>query len=111
MLLKSGQLPLVAGSPDLHTCEMGSGEKFDHIGFVNTHTSAVNINLWYVPSGSTARRIIGKDLTLNANAHMTLDRPVYLAYGDILRGDATVASVVDYVIQGTQFAVEGVVSS
>jgi hypothetical protein len=99
---------------DLHTCASDGGERIDHISLVNTDTSDVTVHLYFLPSGGTPasdeRNIIGKDLVLTPNAHMVVDKPVYLANGDKIRGYASTPSKVDYIIQGIQFAIEGVVS-
>ena len=68
--LADGQLANSIG--DLYTS--GADETVvASITLVNTHTSAEAVNLYLLPSGGTARRLIPKDMSLGVNYMMSFD--------------------------------------
>jgi len=68
--LADGQLPNSIG--DLYTASSG-GIGVASITLVNTNTTAENVNLYLLPSGGTARRLIPKDMSLGVNYMMSFD--------------------------------------
>lgn len=69
---------------------------------VNTDSSARTINLYANKSG-TSRRICPKDMNLLAGAEYTTKIQT-LEAADIIEGDASAATVVDYTINGFEVA-------
>ncbi len=67
----------------------------------NTHTSAVTVNLYLNRSG-TDRRIFGKDISIDPGGYRRLALAAGLLSGDVIKGDASVAAVVDYVLSGVK---------
>ena len=68
--LADGQLAATTG--DIYTS--GADETVvASITFVNTNTSAEAVNLYLLPSGGTARRLIPKDMELGVNYMMSYD--------------------------------------
>ena len=65
-----GQLPNSIG--DLYTSS-ANGTVVAGISLVNTNTSAEAVNLYVLPSGGTARRIIPKDLSLGVDYLLLTD--------------------------------------
>ena len=72
------------------------------ITLVNTDTSARNVNLYIKVSGGTSRRIIPKDCELGAGYMLVCDDELTLEAADVIEGDASVANVVDYTINGVE---------
>ena len=68
--LADGQLADSIG--DLYT-STADGTLLFAITLVNTHTAAESINLYLTPSGGNARRLIPKDMSLNAGHMMIYD--------------------------------------
>lgn len=107
--LADGQLASSTG--DLYTAPTATQTVVESIKLVNTDTSARTVNLYLLPNGGTARRIVSKDLSLAAGYSVeALDKPVTLSAGDKIQGAASAASVVDYVISGVDTS-GGVASS
>lgn len=98
--LANGQLPSTIG--DLYTAPASTQAIVETITLVNTHTSAVTCNLYVLESGGTARRFIPKDMSLGAGYKGVEDHPITLEAGDKIQGDASVASKVDYIINGVE---------
>jgi hypothetical protein len=71
--------------------------------FVNTHSAAVTLDVWYKPSGGTARRIHTKNASLAAGEKVVLVGPFPLAVGDIIEAQASVANVMDWVAPGWDY--------
>lgn len=68
--------------------------------FVNTHTSAITVNLYRLTASGTARRICPKDLSIAATEAYYNDKVIACAPGDKIQAIASVASKVDYTISG-----------
>lgn len=69
----------------------------------NTDSSTRTVNI-YVNRTGTDRRIGGKDVSVPAGGYRKLSVAVAVASGDVIKGDASAGSVVDYVISGAQDA-------
>lgn len=67
----------------------------------NTHTSQVTVNL-YINRSGTDRRIFGKDIPIDAGGFRKLACAIALLTGDVIKGDASVAAVVDLVLSGVK---------
>ncbi len=81
--LADGQLPSSLG--DLYTSD--SVDAITSIILVNTDSSARTVNLYLLPSGGTARRLIPKDLSLGIGYCLITDGKqisVYDASGNLL---------------------------
>lgn len=90
----NGQLPNAKGTLYTATATV----IIRSVRLVNTDSSARTVNL-YVKTG-TSRRIIPKDLSLAVGAAYLDDTGFELNSGDLIEGDASAATVVDYVISG-----------
>lgn len=100
--LADGQLANSKGT--LYTTLASTQAIVKTIILVNTNTSSETVNLYFKASGGTSRRIIPKDTALPAGNSLVVDDLVTLEASDILEGDATTASKVDYVISGVEEA-------
>lgn len=71
---------------------------------VNTNTSSETVNLYYKKSGGTSRRLIPQDTEIPSGYSLTFNLPVTMGSADIIEGDTTTASKVDYVISGVEIS-------
>ena len=100
--LADGQLGTSADAA-LYTVATGKKAIVKGIRIVNTDTSARTVNLYFRHgSGGTSRRIIPKDMALPAGASFVDDSEITLDAEDSIRGDASVASKLDYVLSGVE---------
>lgn len=81
------------------TLYSATGQVVAEVTYVNTGLLAT-CNLYYLRSGGTSRRIIPENLPLAANGGMMTCAKVGMSLGDALEGDASLATQVDYVIEG-----------
>jgi hypothetical protein len=98
--LADGQLPNSKGT--LYTVGGATSTIIKKITCVNTNTTTESVNLYIKRSGSTSRRICPKDLQLAAGYMAVDDEEHALAAGDLIEGDTTTASKVDYIIEGVE---------
>ncbi len=92
---------LAATKTTIYTVPTAKKSIITSLTLVNTNSSAETINIYFKSSGGTSRRISPKDYSLAASAMMeVLDKSITLEAADILEGDTTTASQVDYVISG-----------
>jgi len=98
--LADGQLG--AAKAALYTVGASTQTIIKTITLVNTDTSARTVNLYICVSGGTSRRIIPKDMELGIGYMMVYDDELTLEAGDLIEGDASVATVIDYVINGVE---------
>ena len=107
-LLGSGQVAAGATGAALYTVPTGKNAEVITLTFVNTHTSAVTLNVyvqwWNEKAGpaayATKRRIIPKSLSLAAGAAFIFDYTITLGAVDRIWADASSGSVVDYTVSG-----------
>lgn len=99
--LASGQLAVSKGT--IYTVPGSTQTVVKSITMTNTDASTRTLNL-YVNTAGTSRRITPKDLSLIAGAQFILDHVITLEAADLIEGDASVASVVDFVISGAENA-------
>lgn len=97
--LADGQLPNTKGT--LYTTPASTQAIVISITLVNTDSSARTVNL-YVKPGATSRRIIPVDMSLGIGAQSEYTGRITLEAADLIEGDASVASKVDYVINGVE---------
>lgn len=97
--LADGQL--AAGKGTIYTTPAATQTIVQSIILVNSHDSALVVNVYFKASGGTSRRISPKDYSLAAGAMMeVLEKPQNLEAADILEGSGGTASKVDYTISG-----------
>lgn len=96
--LADGQLPNAKGT--LYTVPGSTQAIVKTIILVNTDTSARTVNL-YVNTG-TSRKIIPVDTELGVGYSLIFDDELTLEAADLIEGDASVASKVDYYIGGIE---------
>ena len=98
--LADGQLANSKGT--IYTTPASTEAIIKSIILVNTNTSSETVNLYFKASGGTSRRLIPKDTSLPASNSLIMDDLVTLEAADILEGDTTTASKVDFVISGVE---------
>ena len=98
--LADGQLAAAIG--DLYTVPASTQTIIKTISLVNTDTVTRTVNLYVTPSGGTARRIIPKNMSLASGYLLEYDQEITLEAADKIRGDASAATVVDFVISGVE---------
>lgn len=99
--LADGQL--AAAKATLYTVPASTQTIVKSITLVNTDAAARTVNI-YVKPGATSRRILPKDLSIPAGGSYVHDAVITLEAGDVIEGDASAATVVDYIINGTENA-------
>lgn len=97
--LGDGQLAAAKGT--LYTVPGATQAILRSITLVNTDASARACNL-YVNRTGASRRIIPKDVSLGAGERYELLTVITLEAGDLIEGDASAATVVDYVLSGVE---------
>ena len=94
--LADGQLPAAEGT--LYTCPAGNRAFIKSMVFANTAATTETVVIFLQPSGGTSRRLarvpISENETLYYNAPLVLDT------GDLIRGQSTNVTAVDYTIYG-----------
>lgn len=98
--LADGQLPNAKAA--LYTVPV-STQVFLSGTLVNTDASARTINIYVKRSGSVSRRIVPKDMSIAAGASVEFGRdgrPYSLSAGDVIEGDASAATTIDYLLDG-----------
>ena len=97
--LADGQLPSSKGT--LFTGPAGVRTLIKSVILVNTHsTDPRTVNL-YVNRG-TSRRIIDVDKLIAGKGSLVFSEPIVLGPGELLEGDASAATSVDYLVCGVQ---------
>ncbi len=100
--LADGQLATSKGT--LYTAPAATQAIVKRITLVNTSNSTVKVNLYFKASGQTSRRITPKDLEIEGNGLAVIDDEQTLEAADIIEGDATFGSTVDYTVSGVENA-------
>lgn len=99
--LADGQLASSIG--DLYEAPASTQAIIKRITLVNTSDdTAKTVNLYFLASGGTARRIIPKDYSLAAKALLIMEDEVTLEAADKIQGDAASATMIDFVISGVE---------
>lgn len=99
--LADGQLPAAKGT--LYTVPGATQTILRSITLVNTDSVARTVNI-YVNRTGTSRRIIPKDQSIQPGASTHVAIIVTLEAGDLVEGDASVATIVDYTLSGVENA-------
>ncbi len=97
--LGDGQLAAAKGT--LYTVPALTQTIIKSVTFVNTTAGALTVNL-YTNTTGTSRQIIPVDLSLGAGESMETSVDYTLEAGDLLEGDASSATSVDYTISGIE---------
>lgn len=100
--LHNGQLSV--GTTVLYTVPVGSSAVIMDISLVNTHTAAVDCNVFYRKAAGVLRRIVPKNLRVARDAQFQRSCKLTMGPGDTIEGNATVAAVIDTVISGVEQA-------
>lgn len=100
--LADGQLATSKGT--LYTAPSNTQAVVTKISLVNTSGGTVRVNLYFKASGGTSRRIIPKDNELKGGHLLVMDDEQTLEAADIIEGDASSGSTVDYVLSGFENA-------
>lgn len=99
--LSDGQLADAKGT--IYTCgATKKGAIVKSITLVNTNSTTETVNLYFKASGGSSRNIIPVDTQLAAGYLLVVDDEKTLEASDILEGDTTTASKVDFVISGME---------
>ena len=100
--LADGQLP--DSKTTLYTVPASTTAAIKVCKLVNSSASARTVNIYIKRSGSTSRRVIPKDMTFAAGseAECVDGDPWELSTGDIIEGDASAATEIDYFISGAE---------
>lgn len=96
--LASGQLPVAKGT--LYTVPASTQTIVREIRLVPT--GATRTGNLYVNTAGTSRRIAAKDFTLTTAEERVWRGVLTLEAGDLIEGDASAATEVDYVISGAE---------
>ncbi|SRR6266851_6216971 len=102
--LTDGQLGTTAQAI-LYTVPAGKATIVKNHRFVNRDTVTRTINLYYLRSGglnTTARFLLPSAMSLAAGALIVEENELTMAAGDVIQGDASVASKIDFVISGIE---------
>jgi hypothetical protein len=97
-----GEGQLAATVSDMYTVAVLKTTIVRQIVLVNTDIVARTINLYYTKSGSSDRALFELAYSVDAGKSVCLDRIVTMGAGDKLRGSASAANAVDYIISGIE---------
>ena len=104
--LANGQLPNTKTT--IYTVPGSTSTIVKMISLANTNTASETVNIYYLPSGGTARRICPANYVLTASgtgagSYLEITPNLTMGAGDAIQGSSTDATQVDYVISGVQF--------
>ncbi len=97
--LGEGQLANSKGT--LYTVPASTQTVVKTITLVNATAGSLTCNL-YLKSGATSRRIIPKDMSLGAGESLETDTDYTLEAADLIEGDASSATSIDFTINGIE---------
>jgi hypothetical protein len=100
--IEGGTGQLASSEASMYLCPARKRATVEFIGLVNTDTSARTCNVYLKRKGGTSRYFLPKALSIATGNAVHFDVNIKLATGDDIRGDASVASKVDYVVSGTE---------
>lgn len=98
--LGEGQLPAAKGT--LYAVPANTSAVVLSIILVNTDSVDRAVNIYYKKSGGTSRRLIPANTLAIAGRKLTIEEKITMAAGDAIEGDAAVASIVDYDVNGVE---------
>ena len=102
--LNDGQLGSTAQGT-LYTVPTGKATIVKNQRFVNRDTATRTMNLYYLRFGganTSARLLLPSNLSLAAGGLVIEQDELTMAAGDLIQGDASVASKIDFVISGIE---------
>ncbi|SRR6266576_3768719 len=97
-LLANGQLPNAKGT--LYTCPALTSALIKTINLVNISGGNLTGNIYI--KRATSRRIIAKDTTFDIALETVIERNIILEAGDLIEGDCSASTSVDYCIFGIE---------
>jgi hypothetical protein len=97
--LAHGQLANSKGT--IYTVPASTTTVVKSIILVNTNTTAEAVNLYYYKA-TASRRLIPVALSLAASYSLTFECNITMDTGDLIQGDTTTASKVDFTISGVE---------
>lgn len=95
-----GQLAATVG--DLYTVPAATTAIVRQLVLVNTDTVARTINLYYTKAAGSDRALFELAYSIDPGKSVCLDRVLTMGAGDKVRGSASSASKVDYIISGIE---------
>ena len=95
-----GDGQLAAAKATLYTVPASTQTVLKHITVVNTDSSARTFNLYF--NNGTSRRIAAVDQSLAVGAIYEWDGSITLEAGDLIEGDASAATQLDYTLSGVE---------
>lgn len=103
-ILANGQLPNAKGT--LYTVPGATTAHVKFISAVKVGGAAETVRFYVKPSGGTSRQISQTVLSSVGDSQRVVDggESIQLGAADIVEGDTTTASAVDYVITGVEFS-------
>ena len=97
--LAHGQLPIAKTT--LYTCPPDTRVSVTCISLVNTDVAARTANLYLKESGGTSKSIIPQNMNMGIDYHFIEKELSHAMHaGDVIEGDASVATQIDYVLSG-----------
>lgn len=98
--LGEGQLPAAKGT--LYTVPASTSAVVLVILLVNTDVVDRAVNLYYKKASGTSRRLLPVDTLMATKGKLTMEEKITMGAGDLIEGDAAVATKIDYVISGVE---------
>ena len=98
--LGTGQLASSEGT--LYTTPEATQTLVNSITLVNTDSSARTVNLGARKDGTNTRWFLPVDLSIAAGESFVWDTVITLEADDLIRGYASVATQIDYIINGVE---------
>lgn len=98
-ILGNGQLALAKAT--IYTCPAATYALIKTITLVATSASRT-VNIYVKKSGGTSRRIIAKDTPIDLVLERHIQANLTLGAGDVIEGDASAATEIDYCIFGVE---------
>lgn len=99
-ILADGQLANAKGT--LYTCPGATQGIIKTIKLVNTDSVSRTVNLYIKKNGSVSRRICPKDMIMGKGAMWEDPLALEIGAADIIEGDASVVTTIDYLILGVE---------
>jgi hypothetical protein len=98
--LAEGQLP--NSKTTLYTVPALTSAVVLNVVCVNKDTVTRTHNLYYKKSGGTSRLLTAENQQIQAKYKSTVEEKITMGAGDQIEGDASAATIVDYVISGVE---------
>lgn len=98
--LADGQLASSKGT--LYTVPTAKQTVINRIRLVNTNSTTETVNLYFKASGGSSRNLIPVDTQLKAGYLLVMDDVVTMEAADVIEGDTTTVSKVNYIVSGAE---------